>query len=278
MTILPHRSVLFLPASNARAIEKARALPCDAVILDLEDSVAPEEKAAARERAVDAVRTGGFGERRLIVRINAPATQEGEADARALAQVRPGAVLLPKVAAPADLTHAQAFLGDLPLWAMIETPAAVLALPAIAATAGLEALVAGPNDLARSLRCQPGEDRMPLLPHLAAIVLAARAHGLLSLDGVCNALEETPAFRAECEQGARLGFDGKTLIHPAQIAAANRAFAPDEVQIADARAIVAAFAEAEAAGRGAIRVDGRMVERLHLAEAERVLALAGAIG
>jgi citrate lyase subunit beta / citryl-CoA lyase len=278
MTPRPFRSALFLPASNPRAIEKARGLPCDAVILDLEDAVAPEAKTEARDAAVVAVRNGGFGERRLIVRINALATPHGEADARAMAAVRPDAVLLPKVAAPADLTHAQAFLGDLPLWAMIESPAALLALPAIAATDGLQCLIAGTNDLAKDLRCTPGEDRLPLLPHLAAMVLAARAHGLVALDGVSNMLSETQAFVAECAQGARLGFDGKTLIHPAQIAAANRAFAPTASQIADAQAIADAFAAPEASGRGAIRVSGRMVERLHLAEAERVLALARAIG
>ncbi|RDE06142.1 CoA ester lyase [Sphingomonas aracearum] len=272
----PHRSALFLPASNRRAIEKAQGLPCDVVILDLEDAVAPEAKGEARAQAVDAVRGGGFGARQVVVRINALTTPEGAADARALGEARPDAVLLPKVSRPADITHAQALLRDLPIWAMIETPAAVLALPAIAAVAGLECLVAGTNDLAKDLRCTPGEDRMPLLPHLAAIVVAARAHGLTALDGVSNVLAETEALVAECDQGARLGFDGKTLIHPAQIAAANRAFAPTEAQIAEARAIVAAFAAPEAAGKGAIRVDGRMVERLHLVASERVLALAAA--
>lgn len=262
-----------MPASNARAVEKARGLDCDAVILDLEDAVAPEGKVAARAQALAAARDGGFGERLLVLRVNALGTQWGQDDLAAAAGAGVDAVLLPKVSRPDDLALARAVTGDLPLWAMIETCAAMLALPAIAAAPGLAALVAGTNDLATEMRCTPGPDRLPLLPHLTAIVTAARAYGLIALDGVSNVLADTPELAAECAAGAAFGFDGKTLIHPAQIAPANRAFAPSAERAAWAQAVVAAFALPENAGKGAIRVAGEMVERLHLAEAERVLAV-----
>lgn len=269
----PVRSALFMPASNARAIEKARGLDCDAVILDLEDAVAPEAKVAARAQAVTAARDGGFGERLLVLRVNALDTEWGQDDLAAAVSAGFDAVLLPKVSQADDLARARAVLGGVPSWAMIETCAAMLALPAIAAAPGLACLVAGTNDLAKDMRCTPGTDRLPLLPHLAAIVTAARAHGLIALDGVSNVLADTPDLAAECAQGARFGFDGKTLIHPAQIAAAHRAFSPSDEAVAWARGVAAAFALPENAGKGAIRVNGAMVERLHLAEAERVLAL-----
>jgi citrate lyase subunit beta/citryl-CoA lyase len=267
------RSALFMPASNMRAIVKARGLDCDAVILDLEDSVAPEQKAAARDQAIVAAAEGGFGARRLVLRVNGLDTQWGEADLAAAADAGFDAVLLPKVSAPGDLALARAQLGGVPLWAMIETCAAMLALPAIVAAPGLACLVAGTNDLAKEMRCTPGADRLPLLPHLTAIVTAARAHGLIALDGVSNVLADTPELAAECAQGAAFGFDGKTLIHPAQIAPANRAFAPSAARVAWAQAVIAAFALPENAAKGAIRVEGEMVERLHLDEAERVVAL-----
>uniref|UniRef100_UPI0035C9C5FD HpcH/HpaI aldolase/citrate lyase family protein n=1 Tax=uncultured Sphingomonas sp. TaxID=158754 RepID=UPI0035C9C5FD len=267
----PIRSALFMPASNARAIAKARGLACDAVILDLEDAVAPEAKPEARAQALAAAREGGFGERLLVLRVNALDTEWGEADCVAAAGAGFDAVLLPKVSAPDDLVLARALLGDVPLWAMIETCAAMLGLPAIAAARGLAGLVAGTNDLAKEMRCTPGVDRVPLLPHLIAIVTAARAHGLVALDGVSNVLADTPGLAAECAQGAAFGFDGKTLIHPAQIAPANRAFAPSAERVAWARAVIAAFASPENADKGAIRVDGEMVERLHLEEAERIV-------
>ncbi len=270
------RSVLFMPASNARAIAKARGLPCDAVILDLEDAVAPEVKADARAAAVAAVREGGFGARPIAVRINALDTPWGVDDAAALAGVPIDAVVLPKVDGAADLWRARMLLPDVALWAMVESCAGVLALAAISGVArevGLRALIAGTNDLTKEMRCRPEQDRMPLLPVLTQIVLAARAGGMAVLDGVCNALGDPGRLTAECRQGAVLGFDGKTLIHPAQIAAANAAFGPSEAELAWARAVVAAFARPDAAGRGAIRVEGEMVERLHLAEAERVLRL-----
>ena len=266
------RSALFMPASNARAIDKARGLDCDAVILDLEDAVAPDAKEAAREQALAAARDGGFGVRLLVLRVNALDTAWGQADSAAAIGAGFDAVLLPKVSHPDDLYAARAILGDIPLWAMIETCPAMLALPAVAATPGLACLVAGTNDLAKDMRCTPGADRLPLLPHLTAIVTAARAHGLMALDGVSNVLADTPELAAECAQGAAFGFDGKTLIHPAQIAPANRAFAPSAERVAWAQAVIAAFALPENADKGAIRVDGAMVERLHLAEAERIVA------
>lgn len=277
--VRPRRSALFLPASNARAIEKARSLPCDVVILDLEDAVAPVQKAAARAAAVTAIREGGFGPRELVVRVNAPDTPWGAEDLVALAGAAVDAVLLPKLEDPATLADVRAVLGAGPaLWAMIETCEGVLRLPAIvdaAAEHGLTALVAGTNDLARELRCRIGADRAPLLPALAQIVLAARSRGLVALDGVINMLDDQAVIAAECAQGRDYGFDGKTLIHPAQIVAANAAFGPSDDEVAAARVLAAAFDGRE--DDGAIRIEGRMVERLHLEEARRTLALAEAI-
>lgn len=279
IAVRPRRSALFLPASNARAIEKARGLPCDVVILDLEDAVAPAQKATARDAAVEAVREGGFGARELVVRVNAVDSAEGRDDLAALAGVAADAVLLPKLEAAETLVAARAALGRGPaLWAMIETCAGVLALREIVAAAaerGLAALVVGTNDLARELRCRAGADRAPLLPVLAQVTLAARSAGLVALDGVINTLDDQAAIAAECRQGRDWGFDGKTLIHPAQIAAANAAFGPSEAEVETSRMLAAAFDGRE--DEGAIRVDGRMVERLHLEEARRTLALAEAI-
>lgn len=277
--VRPRRSALFLPASNARAIEKARTLPCDVVILDLEDAVAPAQKQAARDAALAAVRAGGFGTRELVVRVNAADTPCGAEDLAALRGSAVEAVLLPKLADVATLTAARTALGAGPaLWGMIETCAGVLALREIVAAAdktGLAVLVAGTNDLARELRCHVGADRAPLLPALAQIVLAARAGGIVALDGVINTLDDQVAIATECAQGRDWGFDGKTLIHPAQIAGANAAFGPSVAAVAAARALAAAFDGRE--DEGAIRIDGRMVERLHLEEARRTLALAAAI-
>ncbi len=279
LAVRPRRSALFLPASNGRAIEKARTLPCDVVILDLEDAVAPAQKSAARVAAVAAIGEGGFGARELVVRVNAPDTPWGAEDLVALRGAPVDAVLLPKLEDAATLPQARAALGDGPaLWAMIETCEGVLRLPAIVAAAaahGLTTLVAGTNDLARELRCRVGPGRAPLLPMLAHIVLAARAAGLVALDGVINTLDDQAAIAAECAQGRDYGFDGKTLIHPAQIAAANEAFGPSDDDVIAARMLAVAFDGRE--DDGAIRVDGRMVERLHLDEARRVLALAEAI-
>jgi citrate lyase beta subunit len=271
----PARSVLFLPASNPRAIEKARALPCDVAVLDLEDAVAPEAKDAARAAAVEAVRGGGFAPR-LGVRINGLDTPWGEADLAALAGSGVQLIVAPKVE---DAAAVRALAGRVPagaaLWAMIETPGALLDLPAIARAASataLEALMLGVNDLAVGLGIGAAPDREPLKPWLAATVAAARAHGLLAIDGVWNDFSDADGLAAECAQARSYGFDGKSLIHPSQIEPANLAFSPTPEEAAQARAIVAAFAAPEAAGKGAIRVGGRMVERLHLAAAGRLLA------
>ena len=277
MTTRRRRSALYMPASNARAIAKARTLDCDVVILDLEDAVAPDEKAAARDRVIEAVREGGFGERELVVRVNGLDTPWYADDIAAIRAIGLAAVLVPKVSSVANLLTVRATLGEdgPPIWAMIETCAAILALPALSAAAAetrLTALIAGTNDLAKEMRCRLGADRMPLIPALTATIMAARAAGIVALDGVCNALDDPPRFAGECAQGATLGFDGKTLIHPSQIDAANAGFGPSEEELAWARNVVAAFAKPENADKGAIRLDGQMVERLHLAEAEATLA------
>lgn len=276
--IRPRRSALFMPASNARAIDKARGLDCDVVMLDLEDAVAPEAKAVAREQAVAAA---GFGHREFVIRANALDSEWGADDLAAIARSGCDAVLLPKVSDAATLVAARAALGpDKALWAMIETARGVVDLPAIVAVAaetGLAALVVGPNDLARELRLRPGADRAALLPILGRVVLVGRMAGLVVIDGVTNVLDDEARIEAECRQGRDWGFDGKSLIHPAQIAPANRVFAPDAEEVTSAEAIVAAFALPENAGKGAIRVAGRMVELLHLAEAKRTLAMHAAI-
>lgn len=274
------RSALFLPASNPRAIAKARQLDSDAVILDLEDAVAPDAKAAARDAAVAAVREGGFGDRLLIVRSNGLDTSWATDDLAALAEIRPAAVLIPKVDDVAMLANARQALGPgIALWAMIETCRGILSLGALAGAAGelgLTCLVAGTNDLAKDMRLPAPPAPEALRPLRVQIVVAARAAGLIALDGVCNAIDATDRLAAECAEGRRLGFDGKTLIHPSQIAAAHQGFGPNEAEIAWARTVVAAFAAPAQAGLGAIRLEGQMVERLHLAEAERVLAIAKA--
>lgn len=283
-TFKPLRSALFLPASNARAIEKARTLPADAVILDLEDAVAPDMKDSARDAAVEALGEGGFGKRTTMLRVNGLETPWGLADLAAAVPLPIDAVLVPKVNGPEDIRLLNAELTDAPpslgLWVMIETCLAVGQLQAIADSAQgtrLKGFVVGTNDLALELRARPGRDRAVLLPYLALAVAAARSRGLSVLDGVCNDFTDLEHFRAEAEQGLAMGFDGKTLIHPAQVAPCNEVFSPSAEEIARARAVADAFAQPENAGKGAIRLDGRMVERLHLKEAERVLAIAADI-
>ena len=265
------RSVLYLPASNARAVEKARSLDADMVILDLEDAVAPETKDAARAAAVQALAEGGF-RGAVGVRINGLDTDWGAADLKALTAAR--IIVAPKVESPETVRALSAALPDgCALWAMIETPAAVLRLDAIAGAGGaLDALMFGTNDLSAALGCAASPDREPLKAWLAATVAAARAHGLMAIDGVFNGIDDAAGLTAECFQGRLYGFDGKSLIHPSQIEAANTVFAPTEAEVAHARAVAAAFAAPEAEGLGVIRVDGRMTERLHLAAAERLLA------
>lgn len=271
----PRRSALFMPAANPRAIAKAKTLDCDVVILDLEDAVAPDLKAAARDAAVAAIAEGGFGTRELVVRVNALDTEWGADDCAAIGRCAPDAILLPKISTPADLAAARRTVAsDVPLWAMIETCAAVIGIGALADAAaehGLSCMIAGTNDLAKEMRCRPDPARTPMLPALAMIVMAARSAGIVALDGVCNVLEDGELLQAECAQGALFGFDGKTLIHPAQIAPANRAFGASDAQLDWARSVIAAFALPENADKGAIRVNGEMIERLHLSEAERLL-------
>jgi citrate lyase subunit beta / citryl-CoA lyase len=281
----PRRSALYVPASNARALDKARRLPCDVVILDLEDAVAPEAKEAARAAAVSAIADGGFGTRELMVRINGLDTPWGAADLQAIVAAAPDALLVPKITdrdslRPYDEALRVTGAGAVALWAMIETARSVLCLDAIAASAAqgrLAGLIAGTNDLCKETGMQTDLERRPLHGALASMVFAARAHGLAALDGVCNALDDAPGFARQCAQAREFGFDGKTLIHPAQIDACQTAFTPDEQAVAAARAIVAAFEAHENAGKGAIRLDGRMVERLHLHEALRTLARAGVL-
>ena len=269
------RSVLYLPASNPRAIEKARTLPCDVAVLDLEDAVVPEAKAEARAAAMEAVRAGGFGAR-LAVRINGLDTPWGANDLAALATTDLDLVIAPKVETPDAVSALSAGLRPgTHLWAMIETPRALVSLPHIAAAGGaLDGLMLGVNDLAKAMGTGACEDREPFKPWLAMLVAAARANDLLAVDGVFNRIGDEAGFAAEAAQGRLYGFDGKSLIHPSQIAPANAAFSPSEAEVAHARAVVAAFAAPEARGRGVIRVDGAMVERLHLTQAQALLARA----
>ena len=266
------RSVLYLPASNARAIEKARGLKADAVILDLEDAVAPDAKAEARQAAVEALEAGGFGSR-VGVRMNGLDTPWGADDLTALCVHKPDFVVAPKIESPEAVRAVAARLPvGVDLWIMDETPLSVLRLDQIAgAGAPLAALMLGINDFGERMNLVLGPDRDPLKPWLAAVVAAARGHGLLAIDGVVNATDDTDRLQAECRQGRAFGFDGKSLIHPAQIDAANAIFSPSPEEVAKAREVVAAFAAADAEGKGAIRVGYRMVERLHLDAAHRLL-------
>ena len=280
----PRRSALYVPASNPRALEKARSLPCDVVILDLEDAVAPEAKPRAREAAVAAVRSGGFGAREVVIRVNAPSTEWGREDLAAAAAAGPDAVLGPKVGAAADVAAYGRALAGAPertrLWVMVETCEAVLSIRDVAgagAETRLAALVMGVNDLAKEMRARQTPDRTAFTPFLTMSVAAARANGLVVLDGVHNEIDDLAALETVCRQGAEMGFDGKTLIHPSHIEICNRAFAPPPAEVAWSREVVAAFAEPQSAGKGALRVSGRLAERLHLAEAERILALEEAI-
>ena len=277
----PRRSVLYLPASNARALEKARSLACDTIILDLEDAVSPDAKAEAREGAVAAVQAGGFGDREVVIRANGLDTPWGADDLAAAAKVRPDAVLIPKVSHPEDLAVIRTTLGgEVPIWAMIETCAAMFRLDALGAESvnvGVEAWVIGTNDLAKEMRCQLTVDREPLITALSLSLMAARAHRLTIIDGVFNDIGDEAGLARQCAQAAAFGFDGKSLIHPSQIAAANAAFTPDASAVAWARTVVSAFEQPESAGKGVLKVDGRMVERLHYAEAQRLISVAEAI-
>ena len=276
--IRPRRSLLFMPGANTRALEKSRELAADGLIFDLEDAVAPDAKETARANIAAAVRHGGYGKRELVLRVNAVDSAWGEADLAMAAALPLDAVLLPKVESAEPVREAAARLGShLPVWCMIETPRGVLAAPEIAAAPGVAALVMGTSDLTKDLQAREMPDRLPLLTSLQLVLLAARAHGLAALDGVHLDLADDAGFAAACAQGRALGFDGKTLIHPKQIAPANAAFAPDAGEVEYAHKIIAAHEAALAAGKGIVVVDGRLVENLHVDAARRTVALAEAI-
>ena len=289
VAIRPRRSVLYMPGSNARAIDKARGLPADGIIIDLEDAVAPDAKEAARNQAAEAVRAGGFGRREVVIRVNGLDTPWGHDDLLAAASSGADAVLVPKVSDPEAIAAVELVLATarapdtLRVWAMVETPLAILHADAIARaarheTGRLACFVLGTNDIAKETRARFVPGRWTMLPWLTTVVAAARAHGLDVLDGVYNDLQDPGGFQAECEQGRDLGMDGKTLIHPNQVVAANEVFAPAAAEIEAARRIIAAFETPENRGRGVISLDGRMVERMHADMAARTLALAKAIG
>ncbi|OQW55240.1 MAG: malyl-CoA thiolesterase [Proteobacteria bacterium SG_bin9] len=286
--IRPRRSMLFMPGSNARALEKARTLTADGLILDLEDAVAPDAKAVARQQIADAVAAKGFGRREIIIRINGLDTPWWIDDIRMAAKAQPDGVMVPKVASVADLKTISDRVADMgggmhiKIWAMIESPRAVLRAPEIAA-AGSEAdnrlagFVIGPNDIARESRIRMVKGRAPMLSLLSSCVIAARAGGIEILDGVYNDFSDLDGFARECEQGRDLGFDGKTLIHPSQIEPCNTAFTPPADEVARARKIAALFDQPENAGKGAVQMDGQMVERMHMEMAKRTIAIADAI-
>jgi citrate lyase subunit beta / citryl-CoA lyase len=280
----PRRSVLFMPASNARALEKARSLPADGLIVDLEDAVAPDAKSTAREGLGRPLAAGSYGRREVMLRVNALATVWGHADLIAAAGLPIDAVVLPKVESADAVRQAEAVLvqADAPehlsIWCMIETPRGVLRVEEIAsASARIGGLVMGTADLTKDLRAQHTLERLPLLTSFGLCLLAARAYGLTILDGVHLDLADDAGFIAACHQARELGFDGKTLIHPKTIAAANTVFAPSPEEVAWSRRIITAHAETVAAGKGLVLVDGRLVENLHVQGAHRIVALADAI-
>ncbi|MFC6637096.1 CoA ester lyase [Sulfitobacter sp. JBTF-M27] len=273
----PLRSVLYIPGSKPRALDKARGLPCDAIIFDLEDAVTPDEKVAARDTLAEALKEGRYGNRYRVIRINGLDTPWGADDAAAAAKMDADAVLLPKVGSPADLEALTEIVGDIPLWAMMETPGAMLNAAAIAAHRQLEAMVMGTNDLAKDLQTRFRADRLPLITGLGLCVLAAKAHECAVIDGVYNAFKDDEGLKVECDQGRDMGFDGKTLIHPAQLDVANAAFSPSEEEAELARRQIAAFEEIEASGQGVAVVDGKIVENLHVATARETLAKLDAI-
>lgn len=284
MTIRPRRSLLYVPGSNPRALDKARTLDADGLILDLEDAVAPDAKVAARERVVAAVRAGGWGPREVLVRANAADTPWGADDLGALASSGADGIVLSKVERPETVTAAEAALtaagapDSLALWCMIETPLGVLNAAAIAgSSARLAGLILGTSDLAKDLRATHEPGRQPLLTALGLCLLAGRAYGLAVIDGVHLDLDDEAGFAESCRQGAALGFDGKSLIHPKTLAAANAAFAPSTEAVETALRVIAAHAAALTAGQGVTVVDGRLVEALHVSDAERVVAMHRAI-
>lgn len=288
MHVRPRRSVLYMPGANKRALEKAKTLPADSLILDLEDSVAPEAKAQARDSVCAAVKAGGYGHRELVIRVNAIETPWGMDDLRAAVAAAPDAILVPKVSQPGDIVTAAKVLGSVHapgktrLWAMMETPKSMLNAREIAALGTepehrLACLVMGTNDLLKESRARALHNRIAVVPWLAMTLVAARAFGLDILDGVYNDFRDDEGFREECEHGRTLGMDGKTLIHPSQVTPCNEIFSPSDEEVTWSRAIIAAFDNPENDHKGVITVDGKMVERLHLAMAERTVAIADAI-
>jgi citrate lyase subunit beta/citryl-CoA lyase len=285
MTVRLRRSALYMPGSNARALEKAKSLAADVFLFDLEDAVAPEVKQKARDQVVAAVKGGGFGDCELVIRVNGLRTEWGDGDLRAAAAAGPDAVLLPKISSCADVLAAAKVLREaapsrpLPIWAMIETPLAILNVAAIASMPGEAALrpavmVMGVNDLAKETRARLSPGREAIVPWLMSCVAAARAYDIGLLDGVWNDLSDPAGLERECMQGRNLGMDGKTLIHPSQIAVCNNVFAPEEAEIDWASKVLAEFAKPENAAKGAVQLEGRMVERLHMESAHQVLELA----
>ena len=288
MTIRPRRSVLYMPGSNARAIEKAKTLPVDGVILDLEDSVAPDAKETARKQVIEVVKAGGFGSREVIIRTNSLDTAWGSDDLTAAATAAPDAILVPKISDPGQIELIGQRLLDMHIdqrtriWVMIETPLAILNIAAIAACAKdtetrLSGFVMGTNDLAKETRARQVPGRWPMIPWLMDCIAAARIYGVDVLDGVHNDIADEEGFKAECAQARDMGFDGKTLIHPKQIEPCNAAFTPPAEEVAQARKIIAAFDLPENRGKGVIQLEGRMVERLHADMAKRTVAIAVAI-
>jgi (3S)-malyl-CoA thioesterase len=279
LTTHPYRSVLYIPGSKERALDKARTLPTDAIIFDLEDAVAPEAKAEARETLATALEQGGYGKRARIVRINALTTEWGNEDVRVLRDAGADIFLLPKVNHPSDVDALADMLGpDMPIWVMMETPVSVFNAREIAAHAQVTGLVTGTNDLIKDLGCRTRADRLPLMTALQMIVMAARAaRGVVAIDGVYNRFRDGDGLKAECEQGRDLGFDGKTLIHPAQVEVTNTAFAPTQSEIDLAERQIAAYEDSKATGQGVAVVDGQIVENLHVTAAKRILAKVEAI-
>jgi citrate lyase beta subunit len=283
-TVRPRRSVLYMPGANTRALEKARTLPADALIFDLEDAVAPEAKEAARTNVVLAAESRAYGKREIAIRCNGLGTPWGEADIEAIAKSGADAILVPKVESATQVTHVVSLLDtagaptDMAVWAMMETPKGILRAEEIAgAHPRLGLFVMGTNDLVKDMRARHTPTRLPMITALGIGVLAARAHGLAILDGVYNDIQDAAGFRAVCQQGLEMGFDGKTLIHPSQVEPCNEIFAPSATELEMAGKIVAAFKAAQAEGKGVVTVDGRMIENLHVEQAERALALASAI-
>ena len=283
-TVRPRRSVLYMPGANTRALEKARTLPADALIFDLEDAVAPEAKDSARTNVVLAAESKAYGKREIAIRCNGLGTPWAEADIEAIAKSGADAILVPKVESAAQVTHVVSLLdtADAPItmqvWAMMETPKGMLRAEEIAgAHPRLSLFVMGTNDLVKDMRARHTPARLPLITALGIGMLAARAHDLTILDGVYNDIQDSEGFRAVCQQGVEMGFDGKTLIHPSQVEPCNEIFAPSAAELEMAGKIVAAFKKAQAEGKGVVTVDGRMIENLHVEQAERALALASAI-